>query len=182
MSRPPGRPTDRPPTWWLLVQLDLPELGGHRFRAIGPLSWTGVRALAERWEQTFGADTTACTEQPPATASRAAVGVRPVPEHVIAAARPAKPPADAAAAVLAERRAQIAAAQTADAFRRSAASAIQRVGEQILATIERKPDRAPRAKRGPLPSQLSERARAALARTRAARAAIDASIASWEGP
>lgn len=149
MTRPAGRPAGRPPTWWLLVRLDLPELNGYRLRAIGPLSWSGVRSLGERWEQEFGAGTTAFTERPPQTAWRAAVGARPAPVLVAAAPVP---------------RAKIAAP----------AEAPRAMREAVRSLPDRLPQPPAPKRRAPGPSRLSPQARAALARTRAALAAVSA--------
>lgn len=136
------------PTWWLLVQLDLPELSGYRLRAIGPLSWTDVRALGARWEQAFGAGTTAFTERP--TARRVDVGVR--------VEQPAAVPAPASVSIEPPR---------------VVTARVARSKPARPAPVPAKPAQ----RRAPGQSRLSERARAALARTAAARAAIDASIA-----
>jgi hypothetical protein len=146
------------PTWYLLVELDLPGLTGYRQRAIGPLSWTDVRALGARWERAFGTGTTEFTEQPGPMARRVAVGARE----------------PAAAVVVRNRAAAVPVRTSAPRPERPTAAPAPRAPRS-------KPVLVPTARRrAPGPSRLTARARAAMTRTRAAQAAIDARIAGVE--
>ena len=168
-------------TWWLLVELDLPGLTGNRLRAIGPLSWTDVRALGNRWERAFGAGTTTCTERPGPVPKRVRVGPEPVVAPVATTRpEPAAIPRYHTGVVTAAVPAPVKAQPPA----RTAAPIASRVETpRAKATPAPRPASVPAARRRASgPSRLTDRARAAMARTRAARAAIDASIAGMEIP
>ena len=64
----------RPPHWrWHVVvrlNVDGAEVG---YCALGPISWTHARELAEAWERTFGAGTATVAERLGTKTRRAAV-------------------------------------------------------------------------------------------------------------
>ena len=64
-----------PPNWrWhVVVRLDV-DGAPQGYRAIGPISWTHARELAEAWEKIFGVGTALVAERLGARTRRVAVG------------------------------------------------------------------------------------------------------------